>query len=221
MKKTYLAILILFTAAISCKKSKSTNDDPLKFMSFSTGSIWNYQTINNLTGVPTNNTVTSTTRDSAINSKNYHVFTNSNGAANDYYNLTGNDYYTFRNLGVAGGGTTVENIYLKDNALVGANWSQTVNVPVSGLPTPVPVTFTNTITEKGITRTVNSIAYSDVIHVTTTILISGLPPGSLTTDIQSYYARKYGLIENKNKISLPLLTINVDQITILKTATIN
>jgi hypothetical protein len=174
-----------------------------------------YQTTNNLTAAVTTNTQTSTSRDSSINGKTYHVFTNSNGTANEYYNITGNDYYTFRSLGAALANLTVESIYLKDNAAVGTSWSQLVNVPVTGIPTGASVTLTNTITEKGISRTVSGIAYTNVIHITTTIAVAGLPASSITTDIQSYYAAKAGLIEGKNKLIIPLLTTNVDQVTIL------
>lgn len=185
-------------------------------MDFTAGGASKYQSTNNLTAAVTTYTVTSTNRDTTINSKTYHIFTNSSGTPNEYYNITGNDYYTFRSLGAALANLTVESIYLKDNAAVGTSWSQVINLPVSGVPGgTVPATITNTIAEKGINRTVNSIAYTDVIHVTTTIAVQGLPAGSLTTDIQSYYARKAGLIESKNKLNAPLLTVNVDQSTTL------
>ncbi len=184
-------------------------------MDFTAGAASKYQATNNLTAAVTTYTVTSTSRDSAINGKSYHVFTNSAGSPNEYYNITGDDYYTFRSLGAALANLTVESIYLKSNAAVGASWSQVVNVPVQGLPGTVPATITNTIAETGAGRTVNSIAYTNVIRVTTTLSVQGLPAGSITTDIQSYYAPKVGLIESKNKISAPILTVNVDQNTIL------
>jgi hypothetical protein len=214
MKKTFLALLALSIAVISCKKKDSTPEEAAKYMDLTAGTTSKYQITNNLTASVTTNIVTSTNRDSTIGSKVYHIFTNSNGTANEYYNITGNDYYTFRSLGAALANLAVESIYLKDNAAVGASWSQVVPVPVTGLGT-VPVTLTNTIAEKGINRTVNSVAYTDVIHITTTITVTGLPPGSITSDLQSYYARKAGLIETKNKVSIPLLTVNVDQNTIL------
>ncbi len=221
MKKTYFAILVLLAAAISCKKSTAPAvvDSP-KYMSFTAGSTWTYETQNNIAATTTTNIVTSTNRDSTIESRVYHVFTNSNGALNDYYNITLNDYWTFKNLSAAQGINPVSTIYLKDNAAVNISWSQIVNVPVSGFPAPIPVTFTNTIAEKGISRTVNGKAYTDVIRTTTTIAVQGLPPGSITTDIQSYYAAKYGLIESKYKINIPLLTVNADQNTVLKTSDI-
>lgn len=215
MKKTFWAILALLLTGISCKKSHSDPIDTPKYMDFTAGTSSKYQVINNLTAAVTTYTVTSTNRDSTINGKAYHVFTNSTGSPNEYYNITGNDYYTFRSLGAALANLTVENIYLKDNAAAGASWSQVVNLPLSGVPGTVPATITNTIAEKGISRTVNSIVYTNVIHVTTTISVQGLPAGSLNTDIQSYYAPKSGLIESKNKLNAPILTINVDQNTIL------
>ncbi len=221
MKKTFLAVLVLISIAISCKKTTTpVVADSQKYMSFTAGSTWTYETQNNIAATTTTNIVTSTNRDSTIEAKIYHVFTNSNGAPNDYYNITQNDYWTFKNLSASQGISPVATIYLKDNAAVNISWSQVVNVPVSGFPAPVPVTFTNTIAEKGITRTVNGKAYTDVIRTTTTIAVQGLPPGSITTDIQSYYAAKYGLIESKYKINIPLLTVNTDQNTVLKSSDI-
>ena len=216
MKKTFKGLFALLLIAISCKKSDSTPVEGVKYMDFTAGTSSKYQSTNNLTAAVTTYTVTSTSRDTSINSKSYHVFTNSSGTPNEYYNITGNDYYTFRSLGAAFANLTVESIYLKDNAAVGASWSQVINLPVTGVPGgTVPATITNTIAEKGVSRTVNNIAYADVIHVTTTISVQGLPAGTITTDIQSYYARKAGLIENKNKLNAPLLTVNVDQSTVL------
>ncbi len=215
-----LAFLALLVAGISCKKTSSDKQqaqvDP--YMSLTAGNSWTYEQVNNITTLISTNIVTSTNRDSTISGKSYHVFSNSSGAVNDYYNITGNDYFTFRNL-VALGSNSVEHIYLKDNASAGTNWSQTITIaPFSGVPTTIPLTITNTIAEKNITRNINGKTYDNVIHITTTLSSSGLPAGSLTTDIQTYYAPKYGMIESRNKITTTLLTgSNVDQITTLKT----
>jgi len=218
MKNANLAIFVLLIALISCKKSSSdpsTTPPAEKYMDFTAGSASKYQTTNNLTAGVTLNILTSTNRDSTIAGKSYHVFTNSNGTPNEYYNITGNDYWTYRNLGVAFNNQSVASIYLKDNAAVNTSWNTDINLPVTGFPSGVPVTLINTITEKGVARTVNGVNYTDVLHITTTVSVTGLPAGSITTDIHSYYARKAGLIENKNKISAPLLSVNVDQKTIL------
>ncbi|MFN8251691.1 MAG: hypothetical protein U0V75_07380 [Ferruginibacter sp.] len=215
----FLALLLTF---ISCKKSSSDSAPaPVEpFMSLTAGNSRTYETVNNLTTVITTNTQLSTNRDSSINGKSYHVFTNSNGSPNEYFNVSGSDYYTFRNLTPLGTSSTVEHIYLKDNMSVGQSWSQTITIaPFSGVPTTVPLTITNTITEKGISRTVNGKTYNNVIHITTLLSSSSLPAGSLTTDIHTYYAPKYGMIESRNKITITLVTgNNVDQNTTLKTA---
>ena len=227
MKKILLAFLALSVAIISCKKDKST---PMvattgNYMSLTANSTWQYKTVNNL--IVNNDsvmyTVTSTNRDSTINSKIYHVLTTTNGP-NQYRNITGNDYYTFQALPEALGGSTVETIYLKDNVAANGNWNQLYNISASGLP--VTINLINTITEKGIGRTVNGIAYTDVIHVTTTLSISllgsPLPTGAVVTDIQNYYAKKVGMIESKNKISINFsgITNNIDQLTTLERADI-
>lgn len=219
MKKSFLGIFALLALGISCKKSDSTPDPtPTQpYMSLTVGSTWDYQITNNLTANTTTNKVTSIAKDSSIGSKKYQVFTNSNGTGNSYYNITGNEHWTFTNLGPGSSG--VENIYLQTGKDAGFSWSTPVNLPISGGST-LPVTLTNTITEKGISKTVNGIVYTEVIKVTTTIAAIALPPNSLTTDIQSYYAPKVGLIESKYKISLPIGSINIDQNTILKTSSI-
>ena len=227
MKKILLAFLVISIATISCKKDKSTPAivTTENYMSLTTNSTWQYKTINNLivNGDSVSYTVTSTNRDSAINSKPYHIFTATNGP-NQYRNITGNDYYTFQALPAALGGSAVETIYLKDNVPANGSWSQLYNITASGIP--VTINLINTVAEKGISRTVNGIAYTDVIHVTTTLSVSllgsPLPTDAVITDIQNYYAKKVGMIESKNKISINYMGIknDADQLTTLKLADI-
>ncbi len=149
----------------------------------------------------TDYTVTSTSRDSLILGKSYHVFNNSTGG-NQYLNLSGHDYYEYDSLPAGLGAAAIERLYLKDNAALTTNWAQNLSVAVPGSPIPVPFTIINSIMEKGISRTVNGISYSEVIHVYTTISSLIIPTASLVTNINSYYAPKYGLIENSNIIHL-------------------
>ena len=220
MKKFFFPLFAILMLAVSCKKSSSdgTSTAP-PYMSTSAGSTWNYEIINNTNSSTTLYTLASTNRDSTVNGKAYHVYTNTT-AGNEYYNITGSDYYTFRYLGVQAGGTTVESIYLKDNSPVGTTWTQSVPVTFSGIP--LMINFNNSITEKGIAKTVNSITYNDVIHVTTVITIPGIPSSSLYTDIHSYYGRKVGMIQSKNVIHLNYSGVvqNTDLLTNLKTSTI-
>ena len=141
--------------------------------------------------------------DSTINNRIYHVFTNTSGA-NQYYNISGNNYYTFQNLPLSLGNGSVENIYLEDNVAAGGTWSQPYTINVSGYP--LTVNLINTVTEKGISKTVTGIIYTDVIHITTTLSVSllglPLPADAIATNIEAFYARKVGMIQSKNKISV-------------------
>ena len=224
MKNIIFSISVITLLGVSCKK-----DDPLvpvppaadKYMSVTAGSTWNYELTDNSATAPVIKlyTVTSTNRDSTINTEAYHVFTNSE-SGNEYYYIDGNDYYNFRSLPAALGGANVENIYLKDNVSASNGWPQAYPITVNGISTTA--TVTNTITAKGLTKVVNNISYTDVIQVTTTIAVVGVPAASLTTDIQSFYAPKWGMIQSINKIKINYLGLssNVDQTTILKSADI-
>ena len=224
MKKIILTILTATLIGISCKKKD--DPDPLptnKFMSLTAGSSWNYELVNNLIPSTATFTLTSTSRDSMINGKAYHVFTNSR-SANEYYNITGNDYLNFRSLPAAIGGSFVEYIYLKDNAAAGASWTQSFAVSANGIP--ISATLNNTITAKGITKVVKGITYNNVYHVTTALSVSAsgfpIPASGLSTNIQTFYAERFGIIQSINKISLNYLgfTDNTDQQTNLISADI-
>jgi len=192
-------------------------------MSLTAGSSWNYELINNAAPSTTTFKLTSTSRDSTINGKAYHVYTNSR-SGNEYYNITGNDYLNFRSLPAAIGGSFVEYIYLKDNAAAGASWSQSFAVTANGFP--INATLNNTVTAKGITKVVKGITYNNVYHVTTTLSVSvsgfPIPASGLSTDIQTFYAEKFGVIQSINKINLNYLGItdNTDQQTNLISADI-
>ena len=200
--KTLFCGLILLSF-ISCKKSSSTAAEPDKYMTTTATSSWNYQQTNNAGAAPvvTNYTITSTSRDTTINSKSYHIYSNSAGA-NQFYNITSHDYYQFDSLpgGLSGG--NIERLYLKDDQAVGFSWTQNLSVNIPGIPIPIPVTLTNSITEKGISRTVNGVVYNDVIHVSTSISSALIPAANLTSSINNYYARKYGQIESSTIVNL-------------------
>jgi hypothetical protein len=225
MKKVIICLLAISSGIFACKKTTVAPPPPdaVKYMSFTANSTWNYELTDNLNPSTSSYTITSTDRDSTVNGKAYHVFSNSAGA-NQYYFLSGSDYYSFQNLPATLGGTLFENIYLKDNAAVNTSWSQNYSVTTSGVP--LTITIVNIITEKGLSKTVNNIAYTDVIHVTSTFAVSAfgipLPAGAVTTDVQSFYAKKYGLIQSVNKINIDYSGIvsHTDQQTILISANI-
>ncbi|MEJ7625404.1 MAG: hypothetical protein WKF35_00960 [Ferruginibacter sp.] len=221
--------LLLFTVLIISLYSCNKNDpgpgggEATGYMSLSAGSTRNYEQINNNPPTaPAPYTTTSTTRDTTIGARTYHIFSNSATGGSEYYNQSGNDYYSFQKLPAALGGSSVENLYLKVNAEVNTSWSQAYNVTVSAIP--VTVTIVNKIIEKGISKTVNAVAYNNVIHVKSDITASSIfgPVTGLTTDIHSYYAPKVGLIQNTTVVDLNFMGFisNTNTQTNIKTATI-
>ena len=212
MKIKFSLVLLIALFVVSCKKDKSNPTPPTTATSYqnvAAGSTWNYHSVDNTgSSAPSDYTITSTSKDTSINSKSYHVYSDSEGS-NQYINITGSDYYEFDSL-PANLGSAIERLYLKDNAAIAANWTQNVNVNIPGSPIPVPVTITNTIAEKGISRTVGATTYTDVIHVSTAIASTLIPTASLTTSIDTYYAPNYGMIENTSSVSLDFLGIVQD-----------
>lgn len=221
MKKSPILLLITCLYLFSCSKSNDPGSSPIPaYMNLKAGSTWTYQNVNNIPPASTSSyLLTSTSRDSSIDGKTYHVFTNSANASSEYYRISGNDHYTFQSLPTELGAAKVENLYLKAGAVVGTSWSQLYNITYSGLP--LAITITHTIAEKGLSRTVFGQSYTDVVHVSSTISVSGIPPAGLTTDIQYYYAPNVGLIENSTKIDLNYLTLvsKSDNTVSLKAAT--
>jgi hypothetical protein len=202
-KALILIASVLFLAA--CDKNDDSNTNPPEtpdtYINTTQGSTWTYHEDNSASGttVGSDYTVTSTNKDTTIGSRKYHVYTYSYGGSR-YLNISGHEYYQFDSIPV-GAGITVERLYLKDDAAVGASWEQQSDITVPNLPIPIPLKITNTITEKGITRTVKGKDYTDVIHVSSS-LSSPLITSGFTSSIDSYFAPKYGLIENTTKIDL-------------------
>jgi hypothetical protein len=225
MKKALFAFSFLVLTAISCSKDDpAPSGDGTVYMSLSAGSTRNYEFTNNNPPTPASPyTVTSTNRDTTINARSYHVFTNSAGGF-EYYYFSGSDYYSYQSLPAALGSASIENLYLKTNAAVNATWNQSTTVTIPQVPFPVTVNFANKIMEKGISRVVNGITYTDVIHVKTDLSASTIagPVTGLTTDIHYYYAPRVGMIENTTVIDLDFMGFisHTNTKTILKSAII-
>lgn len=229
MKKVLFPCLSAVVLLISCSKDDPASNNPAadKYQSIATGNKWIYDVTTN-PGTPTQSTVpdtvTTTATDTSItlsgSSRTYRIFKHTNGDISDYYNITGNDYYRFQKVDLNGTLLQIEDLYLKDNQPVNTAWSQTLNLNLPGFPFAVPVTVTNTIIEKGSSRTVNGTAYTDVIAVKTDITSSGLPAGTIVTDIKTYYAKKVGMIEADYKIQIAAASVDINTKTILKSATI-
>jgi hypothetical protein len=208
MKSILLPFCLIIFLITGCGKD-DTNPEPQTetYITTSANSTWNYQESDNIPPQSGSNyTITSTNRDTTINGKIYHIYSDS-GGDDRFLNVTGHDYYQYDSLPLGLGSGVFERLYLKDDVAVSANWVQTLTVDIPGLPIPIPITITNTVAEKGISRTVNNVEYKNVIHVSTSISSALIPAASLTTDISSYYAPKFGLIENNNVVELDYLGV--------------
>jgi len=216
--------LILFAATLiftACNKNDSNPDSNTSgsYINTNEGSTWTYHEDNSSGVTPTSSdyTVTSTSQDSTIKGRKYHVYNYSYGGS-QYLAVSGHDYYQYDSIPITGG-INVERLYLKDNAAQGDTWSQNFDLTISNIP--ITLTAKNKIIEKGISRTVNGQNYTNVTHVSTA-LSSALITSGLTSNIDSYYAPNYGMIENTTVIHLdvPLLglTENVDVTTKLISA---
>ncbi len=220
MKKTIFGLFTLSIILFSCKKDSDggNNNTATSYMSLTAGQTRTYETTDNIAMSSSSNTSTSTNRDTSINTRTYRVFSNSDGSSG-YFNVTGNDYFSFTSLPSLSN-LQLELLYLKANLNVNGSWNQTTNVTVPGLPFPLAVTITNTIVEKGLSKTTGTISHSDVIRVQTGISVAGIPASALTTNIQSYYAPRYGLVESTAVIGLNYsgITDSVNTRTLLKAA---
>lgn len=207
-----------------CSKNDTPDQKPPEpdvYVSTNAGSTWTYHEDNSSNGTSAGSdyTITSTNEDTSIGSKKYHIFSYSYGGSR-YMNLSGHDYYQFDSI-PGSGGITVERLYLKDNAVAGTSWDQDFSFTIPNFPVPIPLKITNNIAEKGITRTVKGVAYTDVIHVSSS-LSSALIASGFTSSIDSYFAPKYGLIENTTKVDLNYMGLvqKVDLTTQLVSATL-
>lgn len=224
MKKSLTPLILLLILAVSCSKNDSGNTPPPvipdKYMTTTVGSTWNYETTDNVASTTSSYILTSTNRDSTINAKSYHVYLNSGTNGSEYYNISAGDYYLYQTLPGELGGSRVENLYLKDNVGFNTSWSQSYNVTISNVP--LKVTLVNKIVETGLNLLVNGKTYTKVIHVESSISVDGVPATALTSDIQTYYAPKVGLIQNTIKINLNYLGLvsSTDTKTILKSSVI-
>ncbi len=207
MKNKILIFSCVMLLVVSCKKneSNSTASQSDTYLNVQAGSSWTYHDLNSSGATPVNTdyTLTSSSKDTLINSRSYHIYSYSYGGS-QYLNLSGHDYYQYDSVPGAMG-KIFERLYLKDNAAIGESWKQDISFTPAGFPTAIPVTITNSIAEKGISRTVNGTSYVNVIHVSATITSSVIPSGSLTSALDSYYAPKYGLIENTSIVHLNYL----------------
>lgn len=222
--KRFFSFALLLTTFAACKKDSQKDGDgssKTSFINTAPGSVWNYKEVNASDGAPVTSSysITSTPADTVINGRNYHVYQYSYGGSK-YLAKTNNDYHEFAHI--INMGQEVERLYLKGNAPVNTSWSEDFTLTISS---PVSVTVrlkaTNQIVEIG-PRSVEGTSYDNVIYVKTTISSPEIPAASLTSDIHSYFAPEYGMVENRSKVEMNYLgfTSKIDVTTTLTSATL-
>lgn len=205
MKKIFLLVLPAAIFFAACSKDENKPDNPPAsgdYINTAAGSMWSYRSVETSDGETTTDTytLTSTNKDTSINNRKYHVYTYSYGG-NSYMSKSGNDYYSYEEADEIGLGV-FERLFLRTDLDKGGTWSQSVTINVEGLE--VPVKLNNKIADKNISREVEGKKYEKVIHVVTTVSFAPLPV-NITTNLESYYAPGYGLIEGNNEISGDIL----------------
>jgi len=201
MKKIIISALFIASMATSCKKDDAGTPAISKFITTTPGTSWTYQSTDNSTSTISTYTRTSSSRDTTISNKVYHIFNNTdaNGTTDAYYNNTGNDYYQFSTL--AAGLDPIDLHYLNDAAVAGTGWNQSVSVPVPNSPIPglmLTIRINYSVIEKGTSLVVNGKTYNNVVKVKSDITIDPITfvTISTTSNIYNYYAPKYGLIKS-------------------------
>jgi hypothetical protein len=199
MKKLLFACIGLVLIGVSCKKSDPapTPTPATKFMTFTSGTSWNYQT--DSAGITLSQyTLTSSSSDTSISNKSYHIFHSDDGTnvTSEYYNITNSDYYQYSQLSAQL--PPVDLRYLNDSLPVGSNWSQPISITQSGVT--LNASIKTTVEATGTSLTVNNVNYIGAIKMKTEIvnLTSSNPLVTVsipTQSIHSYFAPKYGLIQ--------------------------
>ncbi|MCU0335056.1 MAG: hypothetical protein MUF62_08380 [Chitinophagaceae bacterium] len=207
MKHYLTALLLLPLLAADCNKDNGPDTPAENYLPGGTNSTWTYDTRNITAGTTGSYTLTRTSRDTTVSGRTYRVYSNSNGPS-FYYSVAGSDYYQYANF--PGTDQQIELLYLKAGAAAGTNWQQNVALTIPGLGS-FSTSLTNRIEEKGISYTVGTRSFTDVVRVKTTIgaiTIPGVPiPITPTSDINTYYANNVGRIFNKTIVNISIPTV--------------
>lgn len=200
MKKYFKNVVVVTFASVlftNCSKDDNSTPATSNYGPSTNGSNWTYSsTEGNSAATPYK--LTATNKDTVANSRTYKVFTNSAGP-NSYMTKIGSDYFrlaSFPTIGIS----NFEDHYLIDNKAVNESWTSTASFKYANIP--FNATLNYTIKEKGITRTVATKAYNNVIHVRLDLTIEGI--GAVGGG-DFYYAEGVGMIDDLIAITPPAL----------------
>jgi hypothetical protein len=209
----FLSALILITA--SCKLdpaifpdgttpgtgeiTTSTNTSASGYQPTTKGSVWKLSKI--IRSFPAGQAPVTTTQAQVttmtgetlkINNKTYYAATTTIDATKGYtYYYHGNDTYSYRSDLIAIG-VTMEYIYLKDNYAIGQTW--TAPVTDNGILNGFKAQIVGQIAEKGISLTVGTKTYADVIHTKLKFQYDTGSGFDTYQDIEYYIAKGVGII---------------------------
>lgn len=207
MKKYLIALLLMPLLAADCNKDKDPAYAKENYLPGNTNSTWTYDTRNNTANTTGSYTLTRTNRDTIVNGRTYRVYSNNNGPS-FYYGAAGSDFYQFANF--PGTDQPIELLYLKAGAAVGTSWQQNITLNIPGIGA-INTSLTNRIEEKGISYTVGTRSFTDVVRVKTTIgtiNIPGVPlPITPVSNINTYYANGVGRIYNQTIVNIAIPTV--------------
>ena len=217
MKKIIYSAFLLGILGVSCKKSSNSDDNSnnppagTSYITNTPGTTWHYNDHDNYTNKDTTSTLVSSSKDTLVNGKSFHVYFNTVDITNEkdteYNCKVGNDYYQMGALTTAF--PVFELKYLSDNQAVNYSWVTPFSNSNNG--TVINAQIKNTIEAKGLTLTVGAKTYTDVIQVKTEIQNASISLTSpvaqtitpaITQDVHMYYAPKYGLIKSDVKLKI-------------------
>jgi hypothetical protein len=208
MKRRLLCSLLVLILVVSCQKeidflnnngsgsgngTASNNCKACIYLPYCDGSVYTYY--DTLTGSAP--AVLSETlhfvKDTSFNGRVYQKFLSGNNPTASYINCTnGTSRIAVLNVSATGGSIDkIELQFLKDNVPVNGTWIDTIQ---NGFGQTV--LYTNVIKQKGVSRTLHSNNFTDVIYVETENGIDLAGVGYIATGVSHYYfARGVGLIE--------------------------
>ena len=217
MKTLILGCLLIVVTAVSCRNNNipEVSDPGISYFTMDSGTIWNYESYNNIDSIYKNYILTATGTDTTISSKVYRIFTHvdTSGATSlEFYNTSVNNYFQFAKLSSQIPATELK--YLVNNVDSGASWEQTLNITQvqAGITVNFIGTLKYTIETKGDTITVGNNFYTNVIKVRTEIINPtitsslGIPISvePITQNMYAYFAPKYGLVKREFQLNIDI-----------------
>lgn len=217
MRKFLCAVALgLVILSISCSKSSGGGGTPpATFQPTTAGSTWNYHDTDYIVPTGRTYTVTATSTDTVARGRTYKKFTNSNGP-NQYYAVSGNDYYEFRPISFSTYQLNLDFLYLKNDAFLNENWSTVSHdtLAAAGATVYITTNLAFTVVQVADSLLIDGTMYHNVAKVSTvptmtaSAVVTGIPlpinvPVVITSpDIYYYYARGIGRVGGRFKMNI-------------------